>query len=130
MQPAKVFNWYPNACTLTDCRAEDGPEIFHGHLRGVSREEIIASLPNKDIVDIFVTTYFSYRENVPSRPIPYKIRVLCSYIMQYFYTNPPFARRQVFPTSLLLLVLYTFSIKGSGWKSIQRRLCGSVFSTA
>ena len=71
-QPSVITDRTPNIC------GEDGPEIFHGHVRGVSREEIIASLPNKDIVDIFVTTYFSHRENVPSKPIPYKVRALCS----------------------------------------------------
>lgn len=74
-QPSLITDRNPNICD------KDGPEIFHGHVRSVSQEEIIASLPSKDIVDMFVTTYFSHRENVPSMPIPHKIRVLRSLIM-------------------------------------------------
>ncbi|KIW05313.1 hypothetical protein, variant [Verruconis gallopava] len=58
-QPHLITDRTPNICS------EDGPEIFHGHVRGVSREEIIASLPSKDVVDVLVSTYFSHRENVP-----------------------------------------------------------------
>jgi hypothetical protein len=46
---------------------EDGPEIFHGHVRFAPREELIASIPPKNIVDSLVATYFEQPDQVPSK---------------------------------------------------------------
>jgi hypothetical protein len=60
-----IQNTYQPMVTTSIC-GEEGPEIFHRHIRLVSREELIASIPPKLVVDDLVSAFFVPHDQIPS----------------------------------------------------------------
>jgi hypothetical protein len=61
-----IENTYQPMVTTSIC-GEEGPEIFHRHIRLASREELIAAIPPKLIVDDLVSAFFDQHDQIPSK---------------------------------------------------------------
>lgn len=56
-----------SANSILNTSIDEGPRIFQGNIKSIPRDEILVSLPSRDLVDGFVSVFFLQREHIPSK---------------------------------------------------------------